>query len=39
MTQALLGEPLTVVERRNGWAHVTTAYEYPGWIAAAALSP
>jgi cell wall-associated NlpC family hydrolase len=38
VTQALRGEPLSVVERRDGWAHVTTAYDYPGWIAAAALS-
>ena len=32
VTQALRGEPLTVHERRDGWARVTTAYEYPGWI-------
>lgn len=38
VTQALRGEPLTVAERRRGWARVTTAYDYPGWIAAAALS-
>jgi cell wall-associated NlpC family hydrolase len=38
VTQALRGEPLTVVERREGWARVTTAYRYPGWIAAAVLS-
>ena len=38
VTQALRGEPLTVHERRDGWARVTTAYEYPGWIAEAALS-
>ena len=38
VTQALLGEPLTVHERRGRWARVTTAYDYPGWIAAAALS-
>src|SRR5215207_8952475 len=38
VTQALLGEPLRVIERRNGWAHVATAYDYPGWIAAAVLS-
>jgi len=37
VTQALLGEPLTVGERRNGWAHVRTAYDYPGWIAVEAL--
>jgi cell wall-associated NlpC family hydrolase len=38
VTQALRGEPLTVHERRGGWARVTTAYHYPGWIAEAALS-
>ena len=39
VTQALRGEPLAVAERRDGWARVTTAYEYPGWVAADALSP
>ena len=39
VTQALLGEPLTVVERRAEWARVTTAYDYPGWVLAAALAP
>ena len=38
VTQALRGEPLTVAERRDGWARVTTAYDYPGWISASALS-
>ena len=38
VTQALRGEPLTVEERRGGWALVRTAYDYPGWIAADALS-
>lgn len=38
VTQALRGEPLRVVERRDGWARVTTAYDYPGWIEADALS-
>lgn len=37
VTQALLGEPLMVEERRDGWIRVRTAYDYPGWIAAAAL--
>lgn len=32
VTQALRGEPLDVGERRGGWAHVTTAYDYPGWV-------
>jgi cell wall-associated NlpC family hydrolase len=37
VTQALAGEPLTVDERRGDWAHVTTAYGYPGWARADAL--
>jgi cell wall-associated NlpC family hydrolase len=32
VTQALAGEPITVDERRDGWAHVRTAYGYPGWM-------
>ena len=32
VTQALRGEPLTVVEVRDGWAQVVTAYDYPGWV-------
>ena len=32
VTQALRGEPLRVEERRDGWARVVTAYDYPGWI-------
>jgi Bacterial dipeptidyl-peptidase Sh3 domain len=32
VTQALIGEPLTVEERRAGWARIRTAYSYPGWI-------
>jgi gamma-D-glutamyl-L-lysine dipeptidyl-peptidase len=38
VTQALRGEPLTVHERRDGWARVTTSYEYPGWVAEPALA-
>ena len=38
VTQALRGEPLDVHERREGWARVTTAYDYPGWVTADALS-
>ena len=38
VTQALRGEPLAVAERRDGWASVTTAYGYPGWVAADALT-
>jgi cell wall-associated NlpC family hydrolase len=32
VTQALRGEPLDVLERRDGWIRVTTSYDYPGWI-------
>ena len=32
VTQALRGEPLSVDERREGWARIRTAYDYPGWI-------
>jgi hypothetical protein len=39
LTQALRGEPLTVDEVRDGWAHVRTAYDYPGWVRDGALSP
>ena len=39
VTQALLGEPLTVEEQREGWTRVRTAYDYPGWIRDDALSP
>jgi gamma-D-glutamyl-L-lysine dipeptidyl-peptidase len=38
VSQALLGEPLAVRAERDGWAQVTTAYDYPGWVAAGALS-
>ncbi|MDX6453769.1 MAG: gamma-D-glutamyl-L-lysine dipeptidyl-peptidase [Gaiellaceae bacterium] len=34
VTQALRGEPLRVEERRDGWARIVTAYDYPGWIRA-----
>ena len=37
MTEALPGEPLRVVEARDGWARIRTAYDYPGWIRAWAL--
>jgi hypothetical protein len=32
VTQLLSGEPVTVHERRNGWARIETAYGYPGWV-------
>ena len=34
VTQALIREPLTEVERIEGWVSVTTAYGYPGWVRA-----
>jgi cell wall-associated NlpC family hydrolase len=37
VTQILPGEPITVEERRDGWARVRTAYDYPGWLPADAL--
>lgn len=37
VTQALRGEPLRVEGHRDDWARVVTAYDYPGWIRAAAL--
>jgi gamma-D-glutamyl-L-lysine dipeptidyl-peptidase len=32
VTQALLGEPLRVDQRRDGWAEVITVYDYRGWM-------
>jgi len=32
VTQALRGDPLEVGETREGWARVSTAYGYPGWM-------
>jgi cell wall-associated NlpC family hydrolase len=37
VTQALCREPLRVEERRDGWARVVTAYDYPGWVSEDAL--
>jgi hypothetical protein len=37
VSQVLPGEPLRLEESRNGWARVRTAYDYPGWLPAAAL--
>ena len=34
VTQALPGEPLTVLEEHDGWARVETEYRYPGWVRA-----
>lgn len=38
ITQALFGESLTAEAERNGWLLVRTAYGYPGWIRADAVS-
>jgi hypothetical protein len=32
VTQALAGEPLGVLEERDEWVRVETAYVYPGWV-------
>jgi gamma-D-glutamyl-L-lysine dipeptidyl-peptidase len=32
VTQLLRGEPVEVAERREGWSHIVTAYDYPGWV-------
>jgi len=37
VTEALPGEPLDVEARRDGWALVRTAYDYPGWVREEAL--
>ncbi len=37
VTQLLRGEPVLVLEERDGWARIETAYGYPGWARADAL--
>ena len=32
VTELLRGEPVRVDERRDGWARIRTAYDYPGWV-------
>jgi len=32
VTEILRGEAVRVEERRDGWARVRTAYDYPGWV-------
>src|SRR5205085_257172 len=32
------GEPVRIEERRDGWARVVTAYDYPGWVREEALA-
>jgi gamma-D-glutamyl-L-lysine dipeptidyl-peptidase len=39
VTQLLLGEPVTVHERRAGWARIETAYAYPGWVREGEVGP
>jgi gamma-D-glutamyl-L-lysine dipeptidyl-peptidase len=34
VTQVLAGEPLALDRVEDGWARITTAYGYPGWIRA-----
>jgi gamma-D-glutamyl-L-lysine dipeptidyl-peptidase len=38
VTELLRGEPVRVEERRDGWARIVTAYEYPGWVREEALA-
>jgi hypothetical protein len=38
VTQVLFGEEVRVDARRNGWCHVRTSYNYPGWVRAEAVS-
>jgi gamma-D-glutamyl-L-lysine dipeptidyl-peptidase len=38
VTQALRNEPLVVDQRRDGWARVRTAYDYPGWVRESAIA-
>jgi hypothetical protein len=32
VTELLRREPVAVEERRDGWARIRTAYDYPGWV-------
>ena len=32
VTELLRGEPVSVEERRDGWARIVTVYDYPGWV-------
>ena len=38
VTELLRGEPVRVDERRDGWARIVTAYDYPGWVRALGLT-
>jgi cell wall-associated NlpC family hydrolase len=37
-TELLRGETVRVEERRDGWARIVTAYDYPGWVCVDALA-
>ena len=37
VSEVLPGEPLVVLETRDGWARASTAYDYLGWLPQAAL--
>jgi gamma-D-glutamyl-L-lysine dipeptidyl-peptidase len=38
VTELLRGDAVRVEERRDGWARIVTAYDYPGWVREAALA-
>lgn len=37
VTQLLRGEPVKVLEARDGWVRIRTAYDYAGWVREEAL--
>ena len=38
VTELLRGDAVRVEERRDGWARIRTAYDYPGWVREEALA-
>lgn len=38
VTQVLRGERVVIHDERDGWAHIRTTYDYPGWVRADALA-
>jgi hypothetical protein len=38
VTELLRGDAVRVEERRDGWARIVTAYDYPGWVREGALA-
>ena len=38
VTELLRGDAVRVEERRDGWARIVTAYDYPGWVREEALA-